>query len=148
MKNLELEHNQQSIWDTHLLKRVIGYIVLLINFLLNRDVSFKESIFPFKTTTFTDRRPNVEHFVDVDDAFIIDPTPKVSEIALDPAVAPQPSLEVSSTLNPDVLAPKVIQQPHLTSPPAIVMPHPTLAPLHDMPEEVLRKSTRTSKPTG
>lgn len=77
-------------------------------FFVSRDVSFKESIFPFKTTTFTDKRPNVEHFVDVDDAFIIDPTPEVSEIDLDSALAPQPSPEVSSTLNHDVLVPEVI----------------------------------------
>ncbi|XP_075104470.1 uncharacterized protein LOC142178566 [Nicotiana tabacum] len=58
-----------------------------------------------------------------------DPTSEVSETALDSSVAPQPSPEVSSTLDPDGLAPEALQQSHLTSLLAAVMSHTTIAPL-------------------
>ncbi|XP_075103808.1 uncharacterized protein LOC142178368 [Nicotiana tabacum] len=116
------------------------------------------------SSTQKGRRPNAKQFIDVDDAFIIDPTSEVSEIALDSVIAPPPSPEASSAPNPEASsalnpeassapnpadpASETLQQPHLTSPPTAVMPHPTMAPLHDLPEEGLRKSTRTSKPPG
>ncbi|XP_019224271.1 PREDICTED: uncharacterized protein LOC109205958 [Nicotiana attenuata] len=124
------------------------------HFFVSRDVSFKEYIFPFQTTTSTCRRNTTEQLIDTDDAFFINSTSEVSETVPDSAAASSPSPEASSAPShvippsADLVQPHIPDIPSVSPVPATVMTHPSMGSLHALPEEGLRKSTRTSKQPG